>query len=559
MTAVAIVIPTLNRGPLLGRAITSALACRPTPDEVVVVDCGSTDDTAEIARSFGDEIVFVRRQLRNAACARNVGLAATSAPYVGFLDSDDEALPGKTGGLAIELDSSRSVSLVHGVTEVVDADDRQVLAETASHAKGRAMARSLGTDYPALASFCSMYTSATLARRDALEAIGGFDESLDIYEDWDLYLRLALVGELSYLDVPAARYRVWPGNVPWDRTAAGVIQVARKHLAGLDAVPARERRAAAFGFQCRIAGSSYTLLELDEARRAAIAALRIDPGRAVAAPEVRRALTRWVIPRRILRDRRAPEDDRHMSETETDWPERIDPLDTVPGVVAHHLKKYEFARSRIDGVVIDVACGVGYGSDYLRSAAKTVVGVDIADEAISIARDRYRSGNVFFVRSDAELLPFPDDSVDVVTCFEGIEHFRDPDAHLDEAVRVLKPEGTYFISTPHPGMHAHGEDNPFHLHEFEPERFEAMLRERFTDVEMLGQRRKQTEAHARAQELDFFGIRRVDFLRPLTKLVSRKVLKTAPTEEATVDDFVIGPFDERASEYVAACSSPKRL
>ena len=75
-----------------------------------------------------------------------------------------------------------------------------------------------------------------------------------------------------------------------------------------------------------------------------------------------------------------------MSETETDWPERIDPLDTAPGVVAYHLKKYEFARSRIDGLVVDVACGVGYGSDYLRSAAKTVVGVDIADEAIAIAR-----------------------------------------------------------------------------------------------------------------------------------------------------------------------------
>lgn len=247
-----------------------------------------------------------------------------------------------------------------------------------------------------------------------------------------------------------------------------------------------------------------------------------------------------------------------MSETETDWPERIDPLDTVPGVVAHHLKKYEFARSRIDGLVVDVACGVGYGSDHLRLAAMTVVGVDIADEAIAIARDRYRNGNVFFVQGNAEQLPFPDDCVDAVTCFEGIEHFRDPDAHLDEVVRVLKPEGTYFVSTPHPGMHAHGEDNPFHLHEFEPARFEAMLRERFADVEMFGQRRKQTEAHARAQELDFFGIRRVALLRPLTKLVSRKVLQTAPTDEATLDDFVIEPFGERALEYLALCRDPRQ-
>ena len=46
-----------------------------------------------------------------------------------------------------------------------------------------------------------MYSSATLMRRDALETIGGFDDSLDIYEDWDLYLRLSLVGELRYVDV----------------------------------------------------------------------------------------------------------------------------------------------------------------------------------------------------------------------------------------------------------------------------------------------------------------------------------------------------------------------
>ena len=85
-----------------------------------------------------------------------------------------------------------------------------------------------------------------------------------------------------------------------------------------------------------------------------------------------------------------------------------------------------------------------------------------------------------------------------------------------------------------------------------------MLRERFAHVEMLGQRRKQTEAHVRAQKLDFFGIRRVAFLRPLTKLVSRKLLKTAPTDEATLDDFVIEPFGERALEYVALCRDPRR-
>jgi glycosyltransferase involved in cell wall biosynthesis len=305
LTDVAVVIPTLNRAALLKESIATALACQPAPAEIVVVDCGSSDDTALVVRGFGSDVEFIEKDLPNVAAARNVGLAATSAPYVGFLDSDDQALPGKTGGLALELDSAGGATLVHGSTEVIDAEDREVPSETASHAAGRVKACSLGTDYASLASFCSMHTSATLMRRTALEKIGAFDESLDTYEDWDLYLRLSLVGVLRYTDLAAARYRLWPGNVSWDRTAAGVVQVARKHLAGLGHVPADQRKAAEFGFQCRLAGSHYTLLQLDQARSAAISAVRLDPRRAFAAPEVRRALTRWVIPRRILRDRRA--------------------------------------------------------------------------------------------------------------------------------------------------------------------------------------------------------------------------------------------------------------
>ena len=121
MTGVAIVIPTLNRAPLLRGTIASALRCEPAPDEVVVVDCGSTDDTRAVVRSFGDDVELIERPLPNAASARDVGLAATRSPYVGFLDSDDEALRGKTGGLAAALDASPDAALVHGAMSIITA------------------------------------------------------------------------------------------------------------------------------------------------------------------------------------------------------------------------------------------------------------------------------------------------------------------------------------------------------------------------------------------------------------------------------------------------------
>jgi SAM-dependent methyltransferase len=235
------------------------------------------------------------------------------------------------------------------------------------------------------------------------------------------------------------------------------------------------------------------------------------------------------------------------------WPERIDPLHAPPGVVAHHLKKYEFASRLVRGLVIDVACGVGYGTAYLATATARIVGVEIAGEAIAIARQRYRAASTWFVQADAEHLPISDGIADAITCFEGIEHFMSPDGHLDEVVRVLKPGGVYLVSTPHPDANPHGEENPYHLHEFEPERFERMLRTRFVDVTILGQHRLQTPAHRTAQRLDVLGVRRSKLLRPLVKRISRSLLKTAPVEEASLADFVIEPFVGTATEYVAVC------
>ena len=301
MTAVAIVIPTLNRAPLLVGAIESALECKPAPEEIIVVDCGSTDDTRAVVRSFGDRVALLERQLPNAASARNAGFMSSRSPYVGFLDSDDLALPGKTGGLAAVLDGMPEAGLVHGAMGLIHGVDETDVGGSVQDGDTGWEARDRRTRYSDLAVFCSMYTSATLMKRSAFEEIGGYDESLDAYEDWDLYLRLSLVGGLVYDKSPSCLYRVWEGNVPWERTARGVSEVARKHLSMLQIVPESMRTEAELGFRIRLAGSLYAQLRLEEARHEAIAAVRSNPLAAFHAPEVRRALTRSFVPVSVLR------------------------------------------------------------------------------------------------------------------------------------------------------------------------------------------------------------------------------------------------------------------
>lgn len=301
--SVAIVIPTLNRAVTLGEAIDSALACAPA--RVVIVDCGSTDGSLELIRSYGDRVEPVVGSFPNAAAARNAGAARVREELIGFLDSDDVMLPGKVSVLGPMLDAGRDVVLGHGTLEVIDEAGRVDRDATSEQEAARKRGRGIGTSYAGLAAYCWMYTSATVIRRSVYEQVGGYDETLDVYEDWDLYLRMSLIGRLLYEEVPVARYRVWSGNVPWDRTAEGVVAVARKHLGMLGAVPQDQRRAAEAAFHRRLAGSLYTLVELREARREALAALRLGLRDAVASPEVRRALTRSFLPASILERWRA--------------------------------------------------------------------------------------------------------------------------------------------------------------------------------------------------------------------------------------------------------------
>jgi SAM-dependent methyltransferase len=169
---------------------------------------------------------------------------------------------------------------------------------------------------------------------------------------------------------------------------------------------------------------------------------------------------------------------------------------TLPDVPAEnywyrrHLAVYEWIAARVAGaVVLDMACGEGYGSEVLARAAASVVGVDGNPEAHEHAKLRYTAPNLTFEWGAVETFGEPD-SYDAVVFLQTIEHVIDPPAVLAHFRDILKPGGVAYVSTPNvlklaPAGQAKS-DNPWHLREYRAGEFEALCRGTFRDVELRG-------------------------------------------------------------------------
>ena len=152
-----------------------------------------------------------------------------------------------------------------------------------------------------------------------------------------------------------------------------------------------------------------------------------------------------------------------------------------------HAHRYALAVGLAEGRrVVDVGCGEGYGAAWLASRARSVIGVDVAPEAIAHARSSYQAAGLSFAVGDARQMDLPDGSADLVTCFETIEHVSNPGAVLDELARILAPAGILLVSTPD-AAESDGQ-NPFHLHELTVAELARELDGRFTHRLMFGQR-----------------------------------------------------------------------
>jgi ubiquinone/menaquinone biosynthesis C-methylase UbiE len=159
----------------------------------------------------------------------------------------------------------------------------------------------------------------------------------------------------------------------------------------------------------------------------------------------------------------------------------------------YHIKRYEFASNFIGGKkILDIACGTGYGSAFLKNAgALKVTGIDISEEAIEYARKHFSAPDIDFqVGNATNILSVGDESVELIVSFETIEHIKEYENYLKEMRRVLKNNGMIILSTPNKKFSSPDTEkptNPYHFIEFYMDEFTELLGRYFSSVITYGQ------------------------------------------------------------------------
>src|SRR5680860_14611 len=158
-----------------------------------------------------------------------------------------------------------------------------------------------------------------------------------------------------------------------------------------------------------------------------------------------------------------------------------------------HLQRYNSITNLLKNkVVVDAASGEGYGSSILARYASTVYGIDISDEAVTQAKQKYTQDNLHFINASVESIPLGDSSVDVFVSFETIEHVNEAtqQVFLKEIKRVLNKKGILIISTPNKEVYSDMSkySNEFHIKEFYKQEFYDFLLTHFAFVKFYYQR-----------------------------------------------------------------------
>ena len=247
--------------------------------------------------------------------------------------------------------------------------------------------------------------------------------------------------------------------------------------------------------------------------------------------------------------------------------ERMDPETFSPMSYAAHVGLYKFASEYCASKeVLDMACGIGYGSVILSQASSSVVGAELSLGALRENRDE-GSPNLQFVCVDASRPPFAFRSFDVIVSIETIEHLPDYRSFLTACSSLLRPDGVLVISTPNtvfsePTKLLMNKDarpaNPFHVREFRTGEFASLLRSYFGDVTLFSQSYMPFRARAAMAAMELSHL-------VLPKGLRRRISNSAHDaigkgmgldENLALEGGSVIPFKKNCATLVAVCRQP---
>ena len=157
-----------------------------------------------------------------------------------------------------------------------------------------------------------------------------------------------------------------------------------------------------------------------------------------------------------------------------------------------HMSRYKLAKELIkpNYAVLDVGCGAGYGTYFLSEKTKEIVGIDISEDAINLARERYHEDGLTYQKVNPDSWNITPSHFDLAVCFEVFEHIEEPESLLENINKSLNDEGILVISTPNKEVYGDNLPDPYHIREYSLQEFLAIVGKLFEVSSIQGQRNR---------------------------------------------------------------------
>jgi len=205
MSKVSVIIPAYNAARYLPSTLDSVLGQTYRDFEVIVVDDGSTDETVEVLRSYGNRLCFAVQEHQGQAFAINRGIRMAKGEYLAYFDADDLMIPTKLEVQAGYLDQHPEVDVVYTDMYCTTPNSGTMLVKYQPLDPFRLLQR------------CCVCRITVMHRRACLEEVGLFNEQLTGSDDWDMWVRMSERCRMAHIDQALSEYRIHGANISFTR------------------------------------------------------------------------------------------------------------------------------------------------------------------------------------------------------------------------------------------------------------------------------------------------------------------------------------------------------